>query len=45
MPERLKQIGPVGVGLIVAVVLYFVPEAKPIACGGAIALPALIGGS
>jgi len=45
MPERLKQIGPVGVGLIVAVVLYFVPEAKPIACGGAIALPALIGGT
>ena len=42
--EKMKTVLPLIVGTIVAVILFFIPDAKPVACGGAAALPGFIWG-
>lgn len=36
--------GTTAIGLAIAAVVYFVPEAKPIACGAGFALPFALNG-
>ena len=42
--QKMQPVLPLIVGTIVAVILFFVPDAKPVACGGAAALPGFIWG-
>lgn len=40
--EKYKPIVTLGLGGILAVTLFFFPEAKPIACGVGFALPSMV---
>lgn len=42
MQQALRTFGPYLVGAVVAVLVYFVPDARPIACGAAAAVFPLV---
>lgn len=43
--QKLQPLGPYLIGAVLAVLVYYFPDARPIACGGAAVAPFVFGGN